>query len=117
MGVLTLPLSGMRGRGIEGGNRAVWDSGFFGFAHKDPYGLAEPGSDALECRNLDVLPASLDAPVVSTVHFDVVREAFLRPFFLLTVLPDDAGNTMLQGGACGSHERYFTADDLQSQAP
>lgn len=93
------------------------DLAFFGFAHQRPYGLAKSSGNALQGRYLEILAASFDAAVVSAVHLNVVRKSFLCPFLLLTVLADDAGDAVLQGGACGSHQPYFTAGDLQSQAP
>ena len=98
-------------------SEVAWNLAFFGFAHQRPYGLSKPGGNALQSGDLEILPASFDAAVVSAVHLNVVRKSFLRPFLLLTVLADDNGDALLQGWACGSHRPYFTTDDLQSQAP
>jgi hypothetical protein len=90
---------------------------FLGFTYKGPYGLSKPSGYTFQGGDLEILPASFDTAIVSPVHLNVVGKSFLCPFLLLTVLADDNGDALLQGGACGSHQPYFTTGDLQSQAP
>lgn len=116
-GELAVPLSRMLDRGASGIAKGDSDLAFLGFAQQSPCGLAEPYRDTFQGGYLEVLPAAFNAPIVRAVHFDVIRKSLLRPLLLFAVLADHGGDAMLQGGACDFHQRYFTADDLQSQAP
>ena len=71
----------------------------FRLANHFPHRHLESVADALERGELDVLLPALDRAVVGTVHFDVVREAFLAVLALFAMTADDFADSELKRGA------------------
>ena len=61
-----------------------------------PNGNLKPGAHPLQCRELQILLASLERPVIRPVHLDLIREPFLADAARFPPLTQSLTNSFLK---------------------
>lgn len=95
----------------ERSSSLIYDLLRLGFPNHLPHRDFEPDADALERGELQVLLPALQRAVVSAVHLDVIREAFLAELGSFAVPAQDLADADLKGrafhGTCNLKGGYW----------